>query len=134
MPPHPIGAALLSAALASSIAWPASAQTAASAPPTTSEAAKRPDPMDPKVAVPAAHYRSALGAYRRNVEQPVGSWRDANDTAGRAGGWRAYAREANAPETPAATPATASKPGATPASPAATPSVAKPDGHGGHKH
>jgi hypothetical protein len=30
----------------------------------------------------------------------VGSWREANDTVNRIGGWRAYAREAKPPESP----------------------------------
>jgi hypothetical protein len=45
-------------------------------------------------------YTSPLAAYRKFAEQPVGSWRDANDNVGRVGGWRAYAREAQDP-TPA---------------------------------
>ena len=59
-------------------------------------------------------YRSVLEQYQPYAEQPVGSWRDANDTVGRIGGWRAYAREvqeankaketADRPATPPATP------------------------------
>jgi hypothetical protein len=30
----------------------------------------------------------------------VGSWREANDTVNRIGGWRAYAREAKQPQSP----------------------------------
>lgn len=39
-------------------------------------------------------YPSALAAYKSYAEQPVSSWREANDTVGRIGGWRSYAREA----------------------------------------
>ena len=39
-------------------------------------------------------YTSPLAAYRKFAEQPVGSWREANDQVGRIGGWRAYAIEA----------------------------------------
>lgn len=40
-----------------------------------------------------AAYRSAFEGYRRFDDQPVGSWRSANDVVGRIGGWQAYARE-----------------------------------------
>lgn len=40
-----------------------------------------------------AGYRSAFEGYRRHDDQPVGSWREANDLVGRIGGWQAYARE-----------------------------------------
>lgn len=41
-------------------------------------------------------FNSTFTGYRAYTEQPVGSWRDANDEVGRIGGWRAYAREAAA--------------------------------------
>jgi hypothetical protein len=85
------------------------------------------DPLNAAEAVPPIQHRSAIANYRRHAEQPVGSWREANDTVTRIGGWRAYAREANQPEAPAATPA--------PAAPAASsPAAAKPApaGHAGH--
>ncbi len=66
----------------------------------------RPDPLDPKAAVPALAYRSAFDGYRAATVPEVGSWPQANDTVGRIGGWRAYAREATAPATPS-TPAAA---------------------------
>jgi len=43
-------------------------------------------------------YHSALERYQPYKEQPVQSWRDANDNVGRIGGWRVYAKEAAAPE------------------------------------
>lgn len=43
-------------------------------------------------------YRSAFTDYRAYSEQPVASWRDANDKVNQIGGWRAYAREASQPE------------------------------------
>jgi hypothetical protein len=52
------------------------------------------DPANAAERVPAARYESPFAGYRRQREEPVGSWRDANDTVGRIGGWRAYAREA----------------------------------------
>ena len=38
-------------------------------------------------------YRSAFDGYRGFTDQPVESWRKANDDVGRFGGWKAYARE-----------------------------------------
>ncbi|MGE0315090.1 MAG: hypothetical protein AB7P21_26025 [Lautropia sp.] len=48
-------------------------------------------------------YRSAFSNYRRADEQSV-DWREANETAARAGGWRAYLREAHRPDAPSPTP------------------------------
>ena len=58
----------------------------------------RPDPLDAQAAVPPFVHASALAFYRRLGEVPVGSWREANDTVTRIGGWRAYTREASQPE------------------------------------
>lgn len=44
-------------------------------------------------------YRSAFDGYRAYSDQPVGSWRQANDLVGQIGGWKAYAREGQAGET-----------------------------------
>ena len=38
-------------------------------------------------------YSSPIGAYQGYADQPVQSWREANDRVGRIGGWRAYAKE-----------------------------------------
>ncbi|MBT9508670.1 hypothetical protein [Rhodoferax sp.] len=43
-------------------------------------------------------YRSAFPDYRAYSEQPVVSWREANDSVGRLGGWREYAKEARLPQ------------------------------------
>ncbi len=56
------------------------------------------DPLDAQAGVPPLNYRSALAAYRPNVQQPVGAWRDLNDGVGRIGGWRAYAKQARQPD------------------------------------
>lgn len=64
-----------------------------------------PDPANAVLAVPPTVHRSAFEGYRPNREQPVGDWRKANDDVARAGGWRAYAREAQAPAAPASAPA-----------------------------
>jgi len=38
-------------------------------------------------------YTSSLSKYQVYKDEPVQSWREANDRVGRIGGWRAYARE-----------------------------------------
>jgi hypothetical protein len=81
---------LLGLALAAGLAAGAHAQGA----PTPT----RPDPLNSGAAVPAATYASALARYRSATEVRVGSWREANDTVARIGGWRVYAREAAQPE------------------------------------
>jgi len=64
----------------------------------TTAAPSRPDPADAKAATPALQHRSAFAGYRRlGAESPSLAWREANDTVERIGGWRAYAREAQAP-------------------------------------
>ena len=63
-------------------------------------AAARPDPLDPAAPVPPLTHASALTAAPSLSETPVGSWREANDTVNRIGGWRAYAREAAAAVAP----------------------------------
>lgn len=65
----------------------------------------RTDPLDAAASVPRLVYQSPLADYRRFAEQPVGSWRGANETANRIGGWRVYAREAaEAASAPASAP------------------------------
>lgn len=84
----------------------------------------KPDPLDAGAAVPPAAYSSALAQYQRHAEQPVMSWREANENVNRIGGWRAYAREASGSAPAAAPPQPAS-----PAKPSMAP--AAPAGHGG---
>lgn len=40
---------------------------------------------------PAVAYESAFKGYRKLEDQPVASWRDANDLVHRLGGWKAFA-------------------------------------------
>ncbi len=47
----------------------------------------------PAASAPAG-WPSAFDGYRRFADAPPADWRAANDTVGRIGGWRAYAREA----------------------------------------
>lgn len=81
MSPLPFCGVLLAA-----LAWPAA------------QAQSRPDPADPKAAVPELRPRSALAGYRRLRDDPPADWRAANETVTRIGGWRSYLREAQAPE------------------------------------
>lgn len=72
--------------LLAALAWP------------SAQAQPRPDPADPKLAVPELRPRSALAGYRRLGDDPPIDWRAANETVARIGGWRTYLREAQAPE------------------------------------
>jgi hypothetical protein len=98
----------------------------------------RPDPLDANASVPALSYESSLSQYRRLGDEKPVSWRDANDTVTRIGGWRVYAREAQQPDpAPAAKPANAT-PAAPPREPPREPGMTPPAkplpaGHGGHR-
>ena len=81
----------------------ASAQQASAQSPAPSASATQ--------AAPAA-YRSALEGYRPYTDEKTVNWKEANDKAGRIGGWREYAKEARQPQAPEA--------------------AAKPDPHAGH--
>lgn len=54
----------------------------------------KPDPLNPQVSVPPLSYQSSFAQYRRLDDSRPISWREANDTVARIGGWRVYAREA----------------------------------------
>jgi hypothetical protein len=121
-----VPAVLLATALVASL-------TAAQAQPTAKAA--RPDPLDPKASVTTLRYESSFARYRLLGEEKPVSWRDANDTVTRIGGWRVYAREAQQPD-PAPIPAPVSAPAVKPTDtpPAAKPMpMPMPAGHGGHK-
>ncbi len=62
----------------------------------TCAAGARAQPVPASVCAASApdRYASAFDGYRGYQEQPVLSWREANDTVRSVGGWRAYAREA----------------------------------------
>lgn len=88
------------------------------------------DPLDPKAAVPALAYESSFSAYRRLGDEKQVSWREANDTVARIGGWRVYLREAQQPDAvppgkPASAPAASKPADAT----GQMPSVRQHDGH-----
>ena len=91
----------------------------------------KPDPLDPRATVPGLTYESSLSQYRRFGDEKPMSWREANDTVARIGGWRVYAREAQQRDAaPAAKPATDGPS----AKPADAPEAMPPGrGHDGHK-
>jgi hypothetical protein len=74
--------------------------------------APRPDPLDAKAATAPLVYRSAFTGYKKLADEaPPVAWREANDAVERIGGWRAYAREANAAaSSPASAPERAQRP------------------------
>lgn len=105
-------------------AWLAAAAGTHAQPAAPAGTASAADPLQPGAAVPPLVYTSPLARYRAAREVEVGSWREANDTVARIGGWRAYAREAGQPEAPVPVHAPAPAP-AVPSSPTAP-------GHGKH--
>lgn len=80
--------------------------------------AQAPAPAASAASAPAAPgrlgYRSAFDGYRSFSDQPVVSWREANDLVGRIGGWQAYAREAQGGAATTPSPAASTASGAGP--------------------
>ena len=114
-------------------AFGASAQASAPAS-AASGAAQRPMSVSARAsgAAAAAPYRSAFENYRGWEEQPVVSWRQANDLVGRIGGWQTYAREGQGGEPgPATGPDTAQPRSASAAG--AAPSSSASGAHSGHR-
>src|SRR5690606_20510646 len=73
--------------------------TASSAAPATSAPARAASaapavPPPATVSPPETSYQSALEGYKRFTDEPVGSWKAANDRVAQIGGWRSYAQEA----------------------------------------
>ena len=52
----------------------------------SAQTAARPDPADPKAAVPARPYEPAFKDYRPYVDPEVARWRQSNEEMGRLGG------------------------------------------------
>jgi hypothetical protein len=94
---------LLSALPALVLAQAAPASANSPAAPASSAAASRPAPPE---------YRSAFEGYQPYTDEKMRSWKEANDSVGGIGGWRAYAKEAQESAAPGA--------------------AAKPDPHAGH--
>lgn len=107
------------------------AQTAASAPPS------RPNPLQADAPVPPLRHHSAFARYKAHAEVEVGAWRQANDLTAQIGGWRAYAREAHAPDSPdapATPPASAAAPASAPSGTPRAPTPLKPTAPKSHSH
>lgn len=81
------------------------------------------------VATSPLPFESTLLRYKAMTDQKLGSWRDANDTVSRIGGWRNYLKEAQTPETKTATPAELAT---TPSVKTAPLSPVAPNPHAGH--
>lgn len=80
-----------------SLHWLVPAGLTVALPMAFAQSTSGPATPDPKSAAPSSvtlSYRSAFSDYRAYSEQPVVSWREANDKVGEIGGWRAYAKEA----------------------------------------
>lgn len=94
--------------------WTCSANAQGPAPSTSSS------PQTMTQTAPAA-FRSALEGYQPYTDEKTVNWKEANDTAGRIGGWREYAKEASQPASgakpQAADVTTKPDPGAVPAKP-----------------
>jgi len=86
----------------------------------------RPDPADPKVSVPPVIYVSPLKQYQLLGDEPVTSWKAANDRVESIGGWRVYAKEAQEPAPAAGQPARPVQP------PAPQMNPPTQGGHSGH--
>lgn len=65
-------------------------------------------------------FESVLSRYKPMTDQKLGSWREANDTVTRIGGWRTYLKESQAPDAPVTT------------APGTTAPPAAPNPHAGH--
>jgi hypothetical protein len=82
----------------------------------------RPDPADPRVSVPPVIYVSPLKQYQPLGDEQVTSWKAANELVEKIGGWKTYAKEAQATESPGQP--------IQPSAPQAKPPIQ--DGHSGH--
>ena len=68
----------------------AQAQTAPTAPAPTQKT--------PVTKVTPASFQSAFEGYKPYTDEKSGNWVQANDTVGKIGGWRVYAKEAREPD------------------------------------
>lgn len=61
----------------------------------------------PAAATPVPAFSSVFDGYQPYSDEKTANWRQANDNTARIGGWRAYAKEAAEPASPATVPAPA---------------------------
>jgi len=71
----------------------AAAFTAFANAPALAQGTPRPDPLNSKAEVPAVRYESVFKGYRKFEDQPVTSWRGANELVNMLGGWKAFASD-----------------------------------------
>lgn len=128
--PHSLPASRWLTPVALLVGFTVSALTAHAEP--TAQATK-PDPLDSKAGVPTVTYESSFTRYLRLGDEKPVSWREANDTVTRIGGWRVYAREAQQPEPAPTAKPLAPMPAASLPEPAKPMPMLVPQGHGGHK-
>ena len=82
-----------------SSAFSAAAQTPATPPAAAiDKRALTANPLDAAAAVPPLPYRPAFAGFKGVLEQPLANWKDSNDRTAQVGGWRTYAKQAQAPE------------------------------------
>jgi hypothetical protein len=83
-------------------------------------------------------FKSTLEKYKPYTEEKIAPWKAANDEVGKIGGWRAYLKEANEPDTPPANktpstnPATSSVTPTSNTSPVTTAPSRPANPHAGH--
>lgn len=75
------------------VACGAAALTAFANAPALAQNTPRPDPLNSKAEVSALQYEPAFKGYRKFEDQPVTSWRGANDLVNKLGGWKAFASD-----------------------------------------
>ena len=95
-----VSAAVIATAISVALrAQPAHDHAAMTKPPPQVATPNAPTPSAPAAAdtADALNFASVLSRYKPMTDQKLGSWRDANDTVTRIGGWRAYLKEAQAP-------------------------------------
>lgn len=67
---------------------------------TTVANAQTPAPAATTIETAPAAFRSALEGYQAYTDEKTVNWKEANDSVGRIGGWREYAKEARQPSAP----------------------------------
>jgi hypothetical protein len=127
-----VGLAFFYATLFSGGTWAQPSVTSA----TTTTPATPPASISTKSTANVLQFDSVFDRYQSFKNEKVGSWRDANDTVNRVGGWREYLKQSQQPDPPetttpkqSPTPATTTN---TPASPEPTSPPVKPNPHAGH--
>jgi len=98
--------------------------------------AMSPDPLDAGAPAHALSYQSPLEHYQGWRDQPLESWRDANELVGRIGGWRTYAQEpyAEQPYVEEAVPEQPTRPAAAPGAEGSLAPARTPMEHQHHGH